>query len=97
MRNALMIDPRDNVAVAIEEIAAGGEAVFEVNGETRRVRAVQDIPIYHKLAVETIAKGGAARKYGEEIGVATQAIAAGAHVHTHNIESAKLVKEEAMA
>jgi altronate hydrolase len=42
------------------------------------------VPAGHKIAAATIAAGDALRKYGQIIGFATQDIAAGQHVHTHN-------------
>ena len=42
----------------------------------------------HKIALCDIPKGAAVVKYGYPIGVATEAIKAGEHVHTHNLQSA---------
>ncbi len=42
----------------------------------------------HKYARRTIRAGEAVIKYGFPIGVATQDIAAGAHVHSHNLKTA---------
>jgi hypothetical protein len=41
----------------------------------------------HKIARRAIAPGETIRKYGMPIGIATQGIAPGAHVHVHNIRS----------
>ena len=49
------------------------------------VRTVERIPAGHKAAVRDHAVGEAVRRYGQVIGMATQPIAAGTHVHTHNI------------
>lgn len=85
--NALIIDPKDNVAVAIEPIAAGGAVSYLTpEGETQ-LTAAEDITIYHKLATREIAEGEAVVKYGEHIGVATAPITKGAHVHVHNVVS----------
>jgi len=46
----------------------------------------QMIPPGHKIAVRPVAKGQPVRRYGQVIGFASQDIAAGQHVHTHNIE-----------
>jgi altronate dehydratase small subunit len=46
-----------------------------------------DIPYGHKVAVKPIAAGEAVIKHGEDIGVASAAIAIGDHVHVHNVES----------
>lgn len=42
----------------------------------------------HKYARRAIGAGEAVIKYGFPIGVATQDIAAGAHVHSHNLKTA---------
>ena len=81
--NAMMIDPKDNVAVAIEPIRKGEEIVLR--GGTAGVTATEEITIYHKVAVRPIAKGEPVVKYGEHIGLASEDIAPGSHVHTHNV------------
>ena len=78
MSSVLRIDPRDDVAVALSRVAAG-EAVGD------GVVAAADIPAGHKLALRAIGKGEAVRKYGWPIGHATADIAAGEHVHSHNL------------
>lgn len=85
MRNAMIIDPKDNVAVAIEPIAKGTAAVWVAGGKEASVTALEDITIYHKLATRDIAKGEPVVKYGEHIGVAACDIKAGEHVHVHNV------------
>lgn len=42
------------------------------------------IPFGHKVAIRAIAAGETVRKYGVVIGVATQSIRCGEHVHVHN-------------
>jgi altronate hydrolase len=83
---ALRLDPSDNVAVATGTRAAGdGIAV-----EGCLVILADPIPLGHKFALEEIPPGGHVRKYGEVIGVATDRIVIGAHVHVHNVVSARL-------
>ena len=89
MQNAMIIDPKDNVAVAIEPIAAGDTVTYLKEGKTVSLKATEDITIYHKLATRAIEKGEPVVKYGEHIGVATEQIPEGAHVHVHNVESMK--------
>ena len=84
--NAMIIDPKDNVAVAIEPIAAGDTVTYLVQGKAVSLTAAEDITIYHKLATRDIQKGEPVVKYGEHIGAATAFIPAGAHVHVHNVE-----------
>ncbi|WP_309089846.1 altronate dehydratase family protein [Phenylobacterium sp.] len=82
----LIIDPRDDVAVALRGMAAGET----VDGLT----AAADIPAGHKVARRAIAKGEAVRKYGWPIGRASADIAPGEHVHTHNLSTALSTHEE---
>ncbi len=42
------------------------------------------IPFGHKVAVKTMSSGAPVMKYGVAIGVATQTIVPGEHVHVHN-------------
>ncbi len=75
----LQIDPSDNVAVALQDLSAG-----QIVGAVKLLDAV---PRGHKVAVRPIASGQAVVKYGYPIGRATRDIAAGEHVHCHNIAS----------
>jgi len=79
----ILLDPRDNVFVARVRLAAG-EALETGAGAARLDR---DAPLAHKVARRAIAAGETILKYGAPIGVATQAIAAAAHVHVHNMRS----------
>ncbi len=73
----IRLNPADNVVVAASRIPAG--AVVE------GVKALEAIPFGHKMAVRAIAAGEPVLKYGQAIGAATGAIAAGAHVHVQNL------------
>ena len=86
MRNAMIIDPQDNVAVAIEPIAKGETATYVCEGKEFSLPVLEDITIYHKLATRDILKGQPVVKYGEHIGLAARDIKAGEHVHCHNLE-----------
>ena len=86
MRNAMIIDAKDNVAVAIEPIAKGDTVTYVCGGKDVSLIALEDITIYHKLATRDIAKGEPVVKYGEHIGIASSDIKAGEHVHVHNVE-----------
>ena len=86
MRNAMIIDGKDNVAVAIEPIAKGDTVTYLRDGQETSLTALEDITIYHKLAACDIAKGQPISKYGEHIGLAARDIKAGEHVHCHNLE-----------
>jgi len=79
--NALIINPRDNVAVATEALEPGGAIR---TGQAELV-AKEKIPAHHKVSVAAIAKGERVLKYGESIGWARADIAPGQWVHTHNL------------
>lgn len=76
---AILLNPIDDVAVARRRI---------VKGEATGIGGVmvnQLIPRGHKVALRDIPAGNALRKFGQVIGVATREIAAGDHVHMHNL------------
>ena len=85
MTPALVISDRDNVATALEPLAAG--VALDLDG--RRVVTRAAIPSGHKLALVDIPAGAPIVKYGSAIGTATAAIASGDHVHTHNVASGR--------
>lgn len=87
MPNALIMETPDDVAVMTTSTAAGECVVCIISDNKLEVTSAQDIPMYHKIALREIPKGSVVRKYGNIIGEATQDIPAGAHVHTHNIDS----------
>ena len=86
MLNAMIVEPQDNVVVAIEPIKKGDTVTYKCAGEVKTLTALEDITIYHKLAACYIAKGQPISKYGEHIGLAARDIKAGEHVHCHNLE-----------
>jgi altronate dehydratase len=85
MNPVLVISPHDNVATALEPLSAG--AAIAAGGET--VTLVEAIPRGHKVALRSIRAGEPVIKYGSAIGSASRDIAAGAHVHVHNLVSGR--------
>ena len=83
VKSAIVISDRDNVATALEPLEQGRE--LELGGIS--VTTIEAIASGHKVALRPIAAGDAVVKYGSPIGIATADIAAGAHVHTHNLAS----------
>lgn len=83
----IIIHERDNVATALVPLAAGSSLVVDVEGNAERLRIRTDIPVGHKVALRPIGAGENVIKYGEPIGQASTAIAAGEHVHVHNVTS----------
>ena len=88
MKTALVVDGvKDNVATILShEVKKDTIIPIDVEGKTIEVKANADIPFGHKVAIAPIKKGETVFKYGLSIGVASQDIAVGDHVHLHNIE-----------
>jgi len=79
----LLLSPDDNCLIAAARLAAG--ETVEIDGE--RVTLAQTVDLGHKLARRALAKDEKVLRYGAPIGHVTQAVARGAHLHTHNLES----------
>lgn len=84
MKKALKVDPKDNVAILLEDIAQGDSCAYS---DTEYQKANHDILFGHKIALMDIAPGEDIIKYGQIIGYATQSIKQGDWVHDHNIQS----------
>jgi altronate hydrolase len=76
----LRLNADDDVVIATRELVPGMRV-----GAENVVVSVR-IPSGHKLATRAVAAGAPVRRYNQIIGFATQAIAPGEHVHTHNLE-----------
>jgi len=92
--HALVIHPRDNVAVVLHDLAPGTEVETVVRGRRSHITVRERIPAYHKFALLRIRRGGRVVKYGEAIGEATANICPGAHVHVHNVQSRRVRPRE---
>ena len=57
-----------------------------MEGNLEKLTALDDIKIYHKIALKDIKKEEPVIKYGEHIGFALRDIKVGEHVHDHNTE-----------
>ena len=84
MTNAILLDARDNVATCTTA-AHKGDAIKILGGG--KIICVEDIPIWHKVALKKIGKGEKVFKYGKIIGEAAIDIAAGGWVSHENIFS----------
>ncbi|MBV8488561.1 MAG: UxaA family hydrolase, partial [Planctomycetaceae bacterium] len=82
-QTAVLLQADDNVAVAARPIMAG--TLLKLDGLVVEVR--EPIALGHKLALRPIEAGQPIRKYGQIIGFASRPIAAGAHVHSHNLRA----------
>ena len=78
---ALILHPNDDVVIAKAPIPTG--TILDHEGE--RIEVQCDIRPGHKIARRARDKGETVRRYGQVIGFATQSIAQGEHIHTHNL------------
>jgi altronate hydrolase len=82
MSRVLILNPADDIAVALDDIISG-----ETPGGLD-VPARADVAQGHKIARHAVPEGGIVRRYGQVIGRAKIAIAAGDHVHVQNLAMA---------
>ena len=83
MKRYLRINEADDVAIALDDLAAG--EVIEVGGCS--VTLAENIDKGHKVALKDIAEGENVIKYGYPIGHATRPIKQGEWIHSHNIRT----------
>ncbi|MFP3975548.1 MAG: UxaA family hydrolase [Dehalococcoidia bacterium] len=86
---AIVVEEKDNVATALQELHSGDNIQINTGDATLGVAIEQDVPFGHKLALRDITVGEEVMKYGEVIGLASKDIAKGEHVHVHNVEGLK--------
>lgn len=79
----LQVHDADSVAVCLRDVSASERLAHD----SKVIQATMDIPRGHKIALRPHQRGEVVTKYGHGIGHATADIAAGAHVHTHNLQS----------
>lgn len=90
MIHVVLHDAKDTVAVAVVEgIKAGTqlEAWIMDDDKMTSVKATQDIPIGHKVALRDMAVGDTVYKYGVDIGKVVAPIKKGEHLHVHNVKT----------
>jgi len=85
MTDSFIINPKDDVAVVTRDVKKGEDVTFLLGDTEITVKAAEDIPVYHKIAVKSIKAGCNVIKYAENIGYATRDIEVGEHVHTQNL------------
>ncbi len=78
MTASIRLNPADNVVIATRPL--------EVGDEVEGIAARRLIPRGHKIATRLIPAGTAVTKYAQTIGYASEEIAAGEHVHAHNLD-----------
>ncbi|MGV8950939.1 MAG: UxaA family hydrolase [Cypionkella sp.] len=73
----IILTEGDDVAIALADLAKGHVVAGVTLGAA--------VPRGHKIALHDLALGAQVRRYGQIIGQATRAIAAGEHVHVQNL------------
>ncbi len=86
---AIIMKPIDNVCTVVGIVEPGTEITTDIGGNKISIQVSEKIPFGHKFAIKSIKKGDPVFKYGQIIGLASQDILAGQHVHVHNIESCR--------
>ena len=89
MVNLLIHDKEDTVGVATADISAGemAEGLFMDTQDAFEIKALQDIPLGHKIALKDHKVGDTVIKYGHDIGNVVADIKPGDHVHIHNLKT----------
>jgi len=83
-------DKTDTVGVVVVENVAPDQPltgwIMETD-ETIRLKALDAVPLGHKIALRDIKKGDTVLKYGHDVGRTAANIAKGRHVHIHNMKT----------
>jgi len=83
---ALVLDQKDNVGVALTDLATGETCtVVEDGGRQYDLTVVENIPFGHKFALIDFVTDQPVFKYGEEIGKMKTSLAKGGWIHNHNM------------
>jgi altronate hydrolase len=84
---AIRLHADDEVVIARVDLAAGTRLARD------SVCALQPVPAGHKIATRAVKRGAPVRRYGQVIGFATRDIAAGEHVHVHNLAMGQFARD----
>ena len=90
MKHSILLHERgDDVGVAVVDLKKGTNAgALTLEGKPAgSVKLRDNVPLGHKVAMREVAKDAGVIKYGRQSGKALKPIAAGSHVHTHNLKT----------
>ncbi len=83
-------DKADTVGVVVVEDVRPGQNltgwIMETD-ETISLKALDAVPLGHKIALRNIKSGETVLKYGHDVGRTVADIAQGRHVHVHNLKT----------
>ena len=80
--NTIVIDTKDNVAIALRDIPKGEPVVLPDGSD---FFSTTDIPYSHKVSLADLKAGDTVVKYGEAIGQVNTDLRQGEWIHTHNL------------
>ena len=83
-------DEGDSVGVVVVEGVKKGDALtgwIMDQDKTLELKALDAVPIGHKLAIRPLEAGDTVIKYGVDIGRAVAPIPQGGHLHVHNVKT----------
>jgi (2R)-sulfolactate sulfo-lyase subunit alpha len=85
----LIHEKADTVGVATADISTGEsvQGLFMDTQENIEIKALQDIPLGHKIALKDMKVGDTVIKYGHDIGKVMADIRKGEHTHIHNLKT----------
>ncbi|WP_213818242.1 UxaA family hydrolase [Garciella nitratireducens] len=87
-KRAILINLNDNVAMVLSKVEKNEKIILIHNGrQIDNLQVLDDIEIYHKVAIKSINEKEKIYKYDEVIGEAVKVIQKGQHVHVDNIKS----------
>ncbi len=85
----LVHEKSDTVGVVTVDVKANEiiKGLYMDSQAPIEVKALDDIPLGHKIALAGMEQGGTVIKYGHDIGVVSAPFQKGAHVHIHNLKT----------
>ena len=81
--NVLKLNEEDNVVVALRSLKVGES--LSLQGLEEKIYVKEKIPYGHKISLTKIEEGAPIIKYGECMGISTEEIPIGSHVHISNV------------
>jgi altronate dehydratase small subunit len=81
------MNEKDNVATTLCPLVQGQKAYVKTISGELMIGLQEAVPPNHKFAIHDIRSGEHVLKFGEIIGIATEDIRRGTHVHTRNLRS----------
>jgi altronate dehydratase small subunit len=82
-----VIAAEDNVGTVVGGEADASQTLPMIGAVSGAIELKSAVPHGHKIALTSLPSGADVLKYGVVIGRLVHAVAAGEHVHTHNLES----------